>query len=694
MTGDLTCFFMRVLMIYMEKINWGFIGTGHIAEKMAKAIASLEKACLFACAAQTGNAAERSAAFAAKYGFAKSYSNYDSLLNDENVNIVYIATTNINHAELSIKAMKAGKAVLCEKPAAINAAELKQVIEVSEKTGMLYIEALWSRYLPAWQTAMQWISLGKIGKILNIYADFCFKAPYSPESRVYDKTLGGGALLDVGIYPLALALSAIGSIRSSIKITSADCNVRLAESLSESPSVTGFVDSSGGNIPRSLEQNKGDATDCNTSGEQQTSALATKFVDSSDSMILSFDAGEIAVLSSAIDLECGRHFKSARIAGTEGTVYMPEFWKAEEVHLLAPDGKIVETKKLPFNANGYEYEAQDAMNCYEKKLIQSAVHKHSDSLALAELMDIMFKSAAKKNPAFVPPASAFLQPAPAAASSPASAPVTEAACVNAASPNAPVTEAAPVSATPVTEASSVSAAPAAEPSAAAASPVSAAPSVNAASAMPAAAAVTEAACVNAASPNAPVTDAAPVSATPVTEASSVSAAPAAEPSAAAPVNAAASAAAAPVSDEIVVYTDGACSGNPGRGGWGAVVLADGAENQLSGGEKLTTNNRMELMAAIEALEFIIENRSWRGRRVTVVSDSQYVKNGIQQWILAWKKNGWRTSNKEPVKNKDLWLELDEAVQLLKPDWRWVKGHAGNKYNEICDQLAVAAAKKM
>ena len=580
----------------MEKINWGFIGTGHIAEKMAKAIASLEKACLFACAAQTGNAAERSAAFAAKFGFAKSYSNYDSLLNDENVNIVYIATTNINHAELSIKAMKAGKAVLCEKPAAINAAELKQVIEVSEKTGMLYIEALWSRYLPAWQTAMQWISLGKIGKILNIYADFCFKAPYNPESRVYDKTLGGGALLDVGIYPLTLALSAIGSIRSSIKITSADCNVRLAESLSGSSPASGYV-------------------------------------DSSDSMILSFDAGEIAVLSSAIDLECGRHFKSARIAGTEGTVYMPEFWKAEEVHLLDPDGKVVETKKFPFNANGYEYEAQDAMNCYEKKLIQSAVHKHSDSLALAELMDIMFKSAAKKNPAFVPPVSAFLK----AASATEATPATQAACVN---------EAAP--------AVSVSAAPAAET-----------------------------ASVNAAIPTAPVSEA------------SSSAAPAVETtvSEAASENADSFAAAAPVSDEIVVYTDGACSGNPGRGGWGAVVLADGAEKQLSGGEKLTTNNRMELIAAIEALEFIIENRSWRGRRVTVVSDSQYVKNGIQQWIIAWKKNGWRTSNKEPVKNKDLWLELDEAVQLLKPDWRWVKGHAGNKYNEICDQLAVAAAKK-
>ena len=632
---------MRVLMIYMEKINWGFIGTGHIAEKMAKAIASLEKACLFACAAQTGNAEERSAAFAAKFGFAKSYSNYDSLLNDENVNIVYIATTNINHAELSIKAMKAGKAVLCEKPAAINAAELKKVIEVSEKTGMLYIEALWSRYLPAWQTAMQWISLGKIGKILNIYADFCFKAPYNPGSRVYDKTLGGGALLDVGIYPLALALSAIGSIRSSIKITSADCNVRLAESLSDSSSIaTKFVDSSGGNIPRSLEQKRGNEPDCNTFREQQTSPLATKFVDSSDSMILSFDAGEIAVLSSAIDLECGRHFKSARIAGTEGTVYLPEFWMAEEVHLLAPDGKVIETKKFPFNANGYEYEAQDAMNCYEKKLIQSAVHKHSDSLALAELMDIMYKSAAKKNPAFVPPASALLQAAPAALAVEA----------------APVTGTAPVSAAPAAETSSPEAAPA-----------------------------TEAACVNAAGPNASISEASSFAAVPTPETLA---------SEAAPVNADGPIAAAPVSDEIVVYTDGACSGNPGRGGWGAVVLADGAEKQLSGGEKLTTNNRMELIAAIEALEFIIENRSWRGRRVTVVSDSQYVKNGIQQWILAWKKNGWRTSNKEPVKNKDLWLELDEAVQLLKPDWRWVKGHAGNKYNEICDQLAVAAAKKM
>ena len=146
-------------------------------------------------------------------------------------------------------------------------------------------------------------------------------------------------------------------------------------------------------------------------------------------------------------------------------------------------------------------------------------------------------------------------------------------------------------------------------------------------------------------------------------------------------------------EPIVVYTDGACSGNPGRGGWGAVIIVDGNEHTMSGGEKLTTNNRMELMAAIEALEAILEERKWRSRKVTVICDSQYVKNGIQTWIKNWKKNGWRTSKKEPVKNKDLWLELDEVVSKLDIEWRWVKGHAGNKYNEICDKLAVQAGQK-
>ncbi|MCM1408860.1 MAG: ribonuclease HI [Treponema brennaborense] len=144
---------------------------------------------------------------------------------------------------------------------------------------------------------------------------------------------------------------------------------------------------------------------------------------------------------------------------------------------------------------------------------------------------------------------------------------------------------------------------------------------------------------------------------------------------------------------ISVYTDGACSGNPGKGGWGAVILADGKELPMNGGELSTTNNRMELTAAINALQKISDTASWRTRRIEVFSDSQYVKNGICSWISSWKRNGWQTSGKQPVKNRDLWLKLDALNTELSVEWKWVKGHAGNKYNEWCDSLATAFQKQ-
>lgn len=138
---------------------------------------------------------------------------------------------------------------------------------------------------------------------------------------------------------------------------------------------------------------------------------------------------------------------------------------------------------------------------------------------------------------------------------------------------------------------------------------------------------------------------------------------------------------------LVVYTDGACSGNPGRGGWGCVIIADGQVMSAYGGEVLTTNNRMELLAAISALSAITQKAEWSGRSILVNIDSQYVKNGITTWIKNWKKNGWRTSDKKPVKNKDLWELLDDLNTTLAVKWNWVKGHAGVKYNELCDELA-------
>ena len=146
-------------------------------------------------------------------------------------------------------------------------------------------------------------------------------------------------------------------------------------------------------------------------------------------------------------------------------------------------------------------------------------------------------------------------------------------------------------------------------------------------------------------------------------------------------------------DELVIYTDGGCSGNPGPGGWGCVILDGENDTRLSGGEAHTTNNRMELQAAISALDAVVKNTEWRIKKVCVYSDSQYVKNGITSWIKNWKKNGWRTAAKKPVLNKELWEQLDTLYNQLNIEWKWVKGHAGITYNEVCDQLCQSEMQK-
>jgi ribonuclease HI len=137
-----------------------------------------------------------------------------------------------------------------------------------------------------------------------------------------------------------------------------------------------------------------------------------------------------------------------------------------------------------------------------------------------------------------------------------------------------------------------------------------------------------------------------------------------------------------VTPGVVIYTDGSCRGNPGAGGWGALLMFDGHEREIWGGEAQTTNNRMELQAAIEALEVLK-----RPCHVELHTDSQYVKNGITQWLSLWKARGWRTMTKGAVKNEDLWRRLDEARLRHEVDWRWVRGHAGHEFNERADQLA-------
>ncbi|MBL1430234.1 MAG: ribonuclease HI [Robiginitomaculum sp.] len=135
-------------------------------------------------------------------------------------------------------------------------------------------------------------------------------------------------------------------------------------------------------------------------------------------------------------------------------------------------------------------------------------------------------------------------------------------------------------------------------------------------------------------------------------------------------------------DKVEIYTDGACRGNPGPGGWGALLIFGDVEKEISGGEDSTTNNRMELMAAIRAL-----NQLKRSCKVTLHTDSKYVRDGITKWLDSWKRRGWKTAAKKPVKNRDLWEELDTATQRHSIEWLWVKGHDGDPGNERADELA-------
>jgi ribonuclease HI len=142
-------------------------------------------------------------------------------------------------------------------------------------------------------------------------------------------------------------------------------------------------------------------------------------------------------------------------------------------------------------------------------------------------------------------------------------------------------------------------------------------------------------------------------------------------------------------DHVEIFTDGACSGNPGPGGWGAILRAKGKEKELSGSEKQTTNNRMELMAVIGALEALT-----RPCRVTITTDSQYVMKGMTEWLPGWKAKGWKTAAKKPVKNAELWQRLEQAVSPHQVEWQWVRGHDGHEENERADRLAVAAREQL
>ncbi len=518
----------------MKKINWGILGAGNIAGAMAKALTHNSDV---ACCAVAARSLEKAQGFSNKWKFSKAYGSYEQLLNDPDIDVVYIATPHVNHAELSIAAMEKGKAVLCEKPACVNAQDFKKVMEVSQKTGCFFMEAMWTKFHPAFNQAMKWLEDGRIGFLRQLHADFAGNMKYVKGSRVFEKELAGGALLDVGIYPVTAAVSAVR------------CAASYAKKCGNKEAVETIIKPFPKKIVSSVR-------------------MGETGVDYYNSMGLNFDVGGtnlIAHLSSGIDITCGELMRSAWFLGTEGAVHMNDFFMAQHVELYDAQSKKIEDITFPFDVNGYEYEVREVNACIARnkaglnpRCIESGVHSHQDTLNVLTILDAIRMDWGLVYP-FEKNMTQLL--------------------------------------------SSVSYS---------------------------------------------------------SEAGE---------------------------NGIVIYTDGACSGNPGKGGWGAVVLANGKEIRLSGGELKTTNNRMELCAAISALNELGKISVPAEQKVILYIDSQYVKNGITVWIDSWKRNGWKTASKEPVKNQDLWIALDELNKKYSIEWKWVKGHAGNTYNEICDELA-------
>ncbi len=216
----------------MNKVNWGIIGLGKIANKFAEDLAATKNAQLYAVASRSS---ETALSFAERHGASTGYGTYEQLMQDEKVHVIYIATPHVFHHELTMQCIKNGKAVLCEKPFAINLNEAREMVEFSRKEGVFLMEALWTRFLPHFEFVMEKVQSGELGKIKTVTADFGFTAEFDKSKRLFNKDLGGGSLLDIGIYPVFLAYCLLGKpekIEASAQFaeTSVDasCDIRFS----------------------------------------------------------------------------------------------------------------------------------------------------------------------------------------------------------------------------------------------------------------------------------------------------------------------------------------------------------------------------------------------------------------------------------------------------------------------------------
>lgn len=312
-----------------KKIKWGVIAPGNIAQKFAESATALEEAEIVAVASRNP---ERAKEFAAKWSIPTTYDSYETLVNDPQVEAVYISSPHSFHAAQIVLALNAGKHVLCEKPITIRASQLQPLLELAEEKNLFLMEAMWSRHLPTYKKLKEWIDSGKLGEIKRIEADFSFAMDFDPEHRLFNPALAGGALLDVGVYPLNLAMWIMGR--------KPDSHVSLCRK-------------------------------------------AESGVDAAATVTMQWDEGPMAILHMAIDV---RGPRSAVVSGTKGMVEMPmPFYGGEKIIFRNEHGREVFEEK--HFKNGFDWQIIEAARCISGGKKESPNHTWAGTLTNMELMD-------------------------------------------------------------------------------------------------------------------------------------------------------------------------------------------------------------------------------------------------------------------------------------------------------------------
>jgi predicted dehydrogenase len=309
--------------------NWALVGTGGISNRFLIGL----KAAGANAAAIVSRSMENARDFAARHGIEKAFDNYDKMLEDPDIDVVYIGTPHTTHKHLAVQALNAKKAVLCEKPSAINAGELREIIRAAHENNCFFMEAVWNRFTPPMCKVREWLSQSLIGEVKMVQANFGFNSPYNPQSRLFNPKLGGGSLLDAGIYPLSLVSMVFGGIKPE------DVKSQL------------YFGETG--------------------------------VDEEAFVILSYGGARLAFAASAISTQM---INDAWIYGSSGKIYIPSFVWAHSAILMI-DNRYAYTYEPDFASNGYNYEVLEVEKCVREGKFESKVMSWDESLVLMETMD-------------------------------------------------------------------------------------------------------------------------------------------------------------------------------------------------------------------------------------------------------------------------------------------------------------------